>query len=103
MRRRHRVQDPKDAAFPEMPQSALNNLEVDHCFPAAEMGLLLAKLSQVDPGKGKPVPEDVRTDAEIAERVLSDVARVNGLGSQAQYNCPDCGGVLWEMDNPDLQ
>jgi two-component system, chemotaxis family, protein-glutamate methylesterase/glutaminase len=97
------VQDPKDAAYPEMPQSALNNLKVDHCVPASEIGDLLAKLTRERPGKRKPVPADIRTEAVIAERVLSDVAQVNGLGSQVPYNCPNCGGVLWEIDDPDAQ
>jgi len=97
------VQDPKDAAYPDMPQSALNNLKIDYCVPAAEIGALLEKLSHERHGKSKAIPDDVRTEAEIAERVLSDVAQVNGLGSQVPYNCPNCGGVLWEMDNPDVQ
>jgi len=97
------VQDPKDAAYPEMPQSAIDNVKVDYCVPIAEMGGLLEKLTQQRPGKGKTIPEDIRTEAEIAERVLSDVAQVNGLGSQVPYNCPNCGGVLWEMDSPDVQ
>ena len=46
------------------------------------------------------VPLDMRTEAVIAERVLSDVSQVNGLGDQVPYNCPGCGGVLWEMDTP---
>jgi two-component system chemotaxis response regulator CheB len=96
------VQDPKDAAYPGMPQSALNNSKVDHCVPVAEMGRLLEKLTHESPDKNKPIPKDLRTDAEIAERVLSDVAEVNGLGSQVPYNCPNCGGVLWEMNNPDV-
>src|SRR4051794_25992494 len=25
------------------------------------------------------------------------VARVNGLGDQVPYNCPNCGGVLWQI------
>jgi two-component system chemotaxis response regulator CheB len=25
------------------------------------------------------------------------VAQVSGLGKQVPYNCPNCGGVLWEM------
>jgi two-component system chemotaxis response regulator CheB len=91
------VQDPQEAAYPEMPQSALNNLDVDHCLPAAEMGRLLGKLVREPLGKTKAIPKDVRTEAAIAERVLSDVAQVNGLGSQVPYNCPNCGGVLWEM------
>jgi two-component system chemotaxis response regulator CheB len=97
------VQDPKDAAYPGMPQSALDNLKVDHCVPISGMGRLLEKLTQASPGKSKPIPKDVITEAIIAERVLSDVAQVNGLGSQVPYNCPNCGGVLWEINNPDIR
>jgi two-component system, chemotaxis family, protein-glutamate methylesterase/glutaminase len=96
------VQDPKDATYPEMPQSALNNLSVDHCVPIAQIGGLLAKLSREHPGKPKRIPADIRTEAVIAERVLSDVAEVNGLGTQVPYNCPNCGGVLWEIDDPSM-
>ena len=80
-----------------MPLSALNNLDVDHCVPVAEMGRLLERLVEEPAGKAKAIPKDIRTEATIAERVLSDVAQVNGLGSQVPYNCPNCGGVLWEM------
>lgn len=96
------VQDPKDAAYPDMPQSAINNMKVDHCLPIAEMGPLLEKLTHQQLGKTKPIPKDIKTEALIAERVLSSVEQVNGLGEQVPYNCPNCGGVLWEMNNPDL-
>jgi two-component system chemotaxis response regulator CheB len=94
------VQDPKDAAYSGMPQSALDNLDVDHCVPIAAMGQLLATLVSEPHGKNRAVPADVRTEAVIAERVLSDIAQVNGLGKQVPYNCPNCGGVLWEMNVP---
>jgi two-component system chemotaxis response regulator CheB len=94
------VQDPQDAAYAGMPQSALDSLDVDFCVPIAQMGQLLATLVSEPHGKSKPVPGDVRIEAEIAERVLSDIAQVEGLGSQVPYNCPNCGGVLWEMDTP---
>jgi len=97
------VQDPQDATYPAMPQSALNHLEVDHCVAASAMGPLLAKIVGQAPGRKTKIPDDVRTEALIAERVLSNVAEVNGLGSQVPYNCPDCGGVLWEIDNPAVQ
>jgi len=97
------VQDPKDADYPDMPRSALDNLKIDHCLPAIEMGPLLEKLVRERPKKRTPIPPDVRTEAIIAERVLSDVAQVTTLGDQAPYNCPNCGGVLWEVENPDLQ
>lgn len=97
------VQDPKDAAYAAMPQKALDRVDVDHCVPIADMGQLLATLVARRPRKTKPVPSDIRIEAEIAERVASDVAQVEGLGTQVPYNCPDCGGVLWEMDLPETK
>jgi two-component system, chemotaxis family, protein-glutamate methylesterase/glutaminase len=97
------VQDPKDAAYPEMPLSALNNLKVDYCLPVVEIGELLGRLVNESAGKGLPVPDAVRTEAEIAERVLSDVKQVGGLGDQVPYNCPNCGGVLWQVTDKDLE
>ncbi len=94
------VQDPKDAAYPGMPQSAVDNVDVDFCVPVGEMGSLLGELVSQPRGKTKSAPHDIRTEARIAERVLSDVSEVNGLGDQVPYNCPNCGGVLWELDTP---
>lgn len=94
------VQDPKDAAYSGMPLSALDNAKVDFCVSLADMGPLLTRLVSERHGKNKAVPPDIRTEGVIAERVLSDVSQVNGLGNQVPYNCPGCGGVLWEMDNP---
>ena len=94
------VQDPDDAAYPEMPCSALANLRVDHCVPIAVMGKLLDRLSREPAGQQKPIPEDVKTEARVAERVLSDISAVNGLGKMVPYNCPNCGGGLWEMKRP---
>jgi len=91
------VQDPADAAYPEMPRSALA-LGVDHCVPLRELGALLDELARTAPGSRKPIPEDIRIESIIAERVLSDVKAVNSLGKQVPYNCPGCGGVLWEIE-----
>jgi two-component system chemotaxis response regulator CheB len=92
------VQDPKDATYPEMPQSALNAMDVNHCVPISEMSGLIEKYTKEHPAMGKAIPDEIRTEAEIAERVLSDVTRVAGLGEQVPYNCPNCGGVLWQLN-----
>jgi len=95
------VQDPEDAAYSGMPLSALNHANVDFCVSLADMVPLVTKLVAQPHGKSKTVPSDIRIEAAIAERVLSDVSQVNGLGNQVPYNCPGCGGVLWEMDASD--
>jgi two-component system, chemotaxis family, protein-glutamate methylesterase/glutaminase len=77
------VQDPKTALYPDMPQSALDNVKVDFCMPVKEIGDLLAELvSKSMPRRGRAVPKEIRLEAEIAERVLSDVSVANHLGNQ---------------------
>lgn len=91
------VQDPRDAAYPDMPQNALNRVDIDHKVPLAEMGALLVHLIHRRTVKDKPVPKDIAIEAKIAERVLSDLTSVDVLGNQVPFNCPGCGGVLWEV------
>ncbi|MEK6481996.1 chemotaxis protein CheB [Catalinimonas sp. 4WD22] len=91
------VQDPDEAEYPDMPRNALNNVKVDYCLPIYEMGTLLDQLISRKLQKRKAVPEDVLIEAKIAERVLSDLSSVNNLGDQVPFNCPGCGGVLWQV------
>jgi two-component system, chemotaxis family, protein-glutamate methylesterase/glutaminase len=92
------VQDPDEAEYPAMPGNALNNVKVDYSLPISEMGALLYQLVEQKLRKSKPVTQDVLTEAKIAERVLSDLSSVNKLGSQVPFNCPGCGGVLWQIE-----
>jgi two-component system chemotaxis response regulator CheB len=91
------VQDPKTAAYPDMPRSALENVEVDHCVPLAEIASLLQQLIGKHSRRRSAAPEEVILEAKIAERVISDVHAANHLGTQVPYNCPNCGGVLWQI------
>lgn len=91
------VQDPKDADYPDMPENALNQLEIDYCVPLSEMGSLLITLTAQKPPKNPPIPQDLIIESKIAERVISDLVAVNTLGDQVPFNCPGCGGVLWKI------
>ncbi|WLD57205.1 chemotaxis protein CheB [Salinispirillum sp. LH 10-3-1] len=91
------AQDPEDAAYPDMPQSVIANVGADYCLPVAEMGALLTDLVTRELPENEPVPEDIVIEAKIAQRVLSDLPSVEALGEQVPFNCPDCGGVLWQM------
>ena len=91
------VQDPEDAEYPAMPQSALNQVKVHYCLPLSQMGGLINKLLLTKVKKQLPVPEDIRTETDIAKRVISDLPSVNSLGNLVPFNCPGCGGVLWEI------
>ena len=95
------VQDPRDAAYPDMPQNALAQVKVDHCVPIAEMGAVLTQLAQSRAARRSAPPEDIAIEAKIAERVLSDLPSVEAVGEQVPYNCPGCGGVLWQVKEGD--
>ena len=86
------VQDPVDAAHPDMPRSALKHVPVDHCLPLAQLPELLTRL--------------------VAERATAhpdqtpSSARKQGKEMTAEYTldqpvtvaCPDCGGALRRME-----
>ncbi|GGG57624.1 chemotaxis protein-glutamate methylesterase [Hymenobacter glacieicola] len=93
------VQDPHDAEFPSMPESALHGTDVDYVVPLDMMGRLLLELVGMPsrPLVEASVPEDLRLEASIAERVVGQTYEVDQLGQQVPLTCPDCGGTLWEL------
>lgn len=96
------AQDPEDASYPDMPQSVITNVGADYCMPISRMGALLSELFARELPPSEPTPEDIVIEAKIARRVLSDLPSVEALGSQVPFNCPDCGGVLWQVEEGEL-
>src|SRR5262245_26259028 len=60
------VQDPNDAAFPDMPANALNRLRPDHVATLSEMPQLLTSLVTQPAGKAMPVPPSIGFEVAIA-------------------------------------
>src|SRR4051812_10367068 len=70
------VQDPSTAAFPDMPASAIEKVDVDYVIPLAQIAGIIAELSKAE-----------RTATEREEpvgRILS------------KLTCPECRGPIWE-------
>ncbi|GAB2969655.1 chemotaxis protein CheB [Hymenobacter coalescens] len=96
------VQDPHEAEFPSMPESALSNFSIDFVTPLDEMGALLQELVQRPMPQYAPIPADIIMEAQIAERVEGSTNDVENLGTQVAMTCPDCGGTLWEMKHGEV-
>src|SRR5438067_384367 len=60
------VQDPEDAAFPEMPRNAIRMTNADHVVSLVKIPDLLMRLVQVPEGEPGPVLQDIRLEADIA-------------------------------------
>jgi two-component system chemotaxis response regulator CheB len=93
------VQNPEDAEYPDMPNNAINEVQVDYIVPITEMGGLIYQLISRKILKSPAIPKDILIEATIATRVSSDLDSVNALGDQVPFNCPGCGGVLWKIDH----
>jgi two-component system chemotaxis response regulator CheB len=96
------VQDPHDARFPDMPFNALNRLQPDHVVGLTALPQLLTDLSQQPAGDAMPVPESVRFEVGIAAGRSSSIDEMDRLGRRSPLACPDCHGVMWEVDEGEL-
>jgi two-component system, chemotaxis family, protein-glutamate methylesterase/glutaminase len=97
------VQDPKEAEFPDMPLSVINNLKPDYCLSLRDMGVVLKEKTSNGTPPPFEVPAPIRLEAAIAERVAIDIDNLKKIGENSLFSCPDCGGGLWEIhDNENL-
>ena len=91
------VQEPSEAIYPDMPTSVLNAVDVDYQVPLADMSYVIAdQLSKASPPM-LTVPEDVKIEAEITEKLVSSIDQLQQIGTNSNFTCPDCGGGLWKI------
>jgi two-component system chemotaxis response regulator CheB len=98
------VQDPDDALFPGMPRNAIESVRVDHVLPASAISDLLNRLSRNGEGRAEdpPIPGTMPLESAMAEFDLEAIQGVNRPGTPSTYACPDCAGVLWEIQDGDV-
>lgn len=97
------VQDPADAAFPEMPRHALEAAEADHVVPLSKMGALLEDLAG-QPAPHRPeVPQDLLVEMRLTLPTMTDTAKLDQIAERASLSCPSCGGVLWQMNDVSMK
>ncbi len=98
------VQDPRDAFYPSMPESALAHVNVDHCLPIAQIGQLLVRLAREEVVQKdiQPASKDMEQEVRIAEMETNPLNDHEQVGNPSAYSCPECGGVLWEVNDGEL-
>lgn len=100
------VQHPEDALYPGMPRSAIENVQVDYILPAAEIAALLVELADqpIEPTGVEVMSSDRHIDieADMAELEPAAVQQMERPGKPSVFGCPDCGGVLWELQDEDV-
>jgi len=96
------VQDPDDADYPSMPESAIANVNVDHVLPLGDISPLLDRLAreprpavQADCGNVEEEPYDMGAND-------NDIGGPGPNGEPSGFTCPDCGGALYERPGEQL-
>ena len=98
------VQDPKDALFPSMPESAIRQVPVDFILPAAQIGQKVVALvndrwTEKEPSKANEIARDIPSPEGEKMKVEEDE---RWMGKPSPFTCPDCNGTLWEMEDGGL-
>ena len=106
------VQDPNEALFTGMPVSAIENVAVDKIETIAGLAKTVTRLASGNKAgrlpkneqaaqRGTPVTPELEEDVAVAE---SDLSRLDNRteGQPSGFSCPDCHGVLWEIDEGEL-
>lgn len=100
------VQDPDDALFSGMPQSALEHVEVDHCLPLPEIAPLLSRIvreeEMVEEEGAYLVPDDMELEDRMARIDSATPENVEKLGHPSTFTCPECEGPLWEIQDEEI-
>jgi two-component system, chemotaxis family, protein-glutamate methylesterase/glutaminase len=96
------VQDPETALYPGMPKSALEHVPDARSVPLHQISSLLLEMIR------RPLPRETRhprkvpvaavKETRIAELDMSEISTEDRLGTPSPFACPDCGGVLWEIE-----
>jgi two-component system chemotaxis response regulator CheB len=98
------VQDPADALEPSMPRSAMEYVKVDHIEPLSNIPALLESLVRT-PAAGVaafPIPPEMEREVKIEELDMTTLNDDRRYGEPSAFSCPECGGVLWEIEDGEL-
>ncbi|MEA5625911.1 chemotaxis protein CheB [Nostoc sp. UHCC 0251] len=100
------VQNPDDALYANMPRNAINNVDdIDHIAPLSDIPSILVALVNIpmEIQPENPIPSQMEFETEIAQLNLKAVENESDRpGKPSTFGCPDCGGILWEVEEGNL-
>lgn len=96
------VQDPATALFPSMPRNALKQVPDAHVLAVEKIPDLVVNLVREElpdaPPAASPPKGRVAKETRYTELDMAEIENEKHPGQPSAFACPDCGGVLWELD-----
>jgi two-component system, chemotaxis family, protein-glutamate methylesterase/glutaminase len=78
------IQDPQESLFPTMPQTARDNVKIDHVVSVSDLGRTISSLV----GSSSIRSKAMTTSGQSSNDYSPD--------QPASFGCPECGGTLWQ-------
>lgn len=91
------VQDPLEAAYPDMPRAVLKAVDADHIVKVDAMAPLLESLAREEAPLSRAPSHEVILEVETAAGVRLGSERLAKLAEPSPFSCPSCNGVLSEV------
>jgi two-component system chemotaxis response regulator CheB len=95
------VQDPNEAIFPDMPRNALKAVAPDFCLRVKEIAKTIVTLSNqsLSEEQAMGMEDEMKKETDIVGMNEEAVVDDDKPGTSSVFGCPDCGGVLWELQD----
>jgi two-component system chemotaxis response regulator CheB len=97
------VQNPLEAQFSSMPRSVLNKIEVDYIEYLEDIPDVLKNIINNPLPPEKAVPVELQIEADITNKMMSDIDNLKAIAERSDFVCPECGGGLWHVKNDPVQ
>lgn len=97
------VQDPKEADYPDMPLSVLQNMDVDYTVSVTKIGAILSEKTGDELPPKKEVPHDIAVEAELSQKIAISIDALAEVGKHSPFSCPDCGGHLYFLNSENIE
>lgn len=97
------VQDPAEAMAPEMPSRAIRYASPEYVLSVQEIGdLVTANATRQVPVTDTAEETVVNGPDETKVAKLERTPEEENIGRPSAFACPDCHGVLWELEEGEL-
>jgi two-component system, chemotaxis family, protein-glutamate methylesterase/glutaminase len=96
------VQDPHDASFSEMPLAAIARAAPQYVTKLEDMPGLFDALVREQADTPRATSRSLEYEVRIAKGGSEGMDRMDTIGERSVLTCPDCGGVMWEIEEGDL-
>src|SRR3954468_1317626 len=96
------VQDPTEAAAPDMPLNAMRHMTVDHCLPLAGIAALLTKIASEESESDEVSSQDMKEQRNDLIDPPELMKSPPPNETQIALSCPECNGSLYEQKEGDM-